>query len=66
MRQAPSCEACSATAVRDASSSMGGSEFMRVFDVSPPLPSPEQPLDVGELELHIGRAAVVALAGAGC
>jgi len=28
------------------------------------LPSPEQPLDVGELEFDIGRAAVVALAGA--
>ena len=29
------------------------------------LPSPEQPLDVGELQFDIGRAAVVALAGAG-
>src|SRR5271166_5013541 len=28
-------------------------------------PPPEQPLDVGKLELDIGRAAVVALAGAG-
>ena len=30
-----------------------------------PLPPPEQPLDVGQLQFDVGRAAVVALAGAG-
>src|SRR5262249_60612622 len=29
------------------------------------LPPAEQPLDVGELELHVGRPAVIALAGIG-
>ena len=28
-----------------------------------PLPSPEQPLDVGEFEFDVGGAAVAALAG---
>src|SRR4029450_7692107 len=55
--------ASSASHVRRA---LGAVSFLGVaIGVSAALSPPEQPLDIGERELHVGGAAVIALAGIG-